>query len=264
MPGDHRRGRGNPAQIARQSLITAKVLEAGSLSIDVLIGELGVSAMTVYRDLADLEGQGVLHRSRGTVTAAATGLFEASARFRMRHNVVEKEKLAAAASALINPGQSVMLDDSSTCVWVAKELNERAPLTIVTNSYSVLREVQGNAGIRLFMAGGEYLAWADACFGQTTVDLVSGIRADIAIMSASAVTDGATFHPDESVVQLKRAMLASSAVRVLCIDHSKFGRRALHAVASCADFDHVFVDAATPPEELSRLADQGCTLHVVE
>jgi DeoR/GlpR family transcriptional regulator of sugar metabolism len=264
MSEDRRRGRGGAAQRSRQSAIAEKVLESGSLSVDVLIAELGVSAMTVYRDLADLETQGVLHRSRGMVTAAANGLFEASARYRMMHNVPQKEKLAAAASALVLPGQSVMLDDSSTCVWVARELAERAPLTIVTNSQAVLGELQGNTGIRLFMTGGEYQPWADACFGQTTVDLISGIRADFAIMSASAVTDGMTFHPDESVVQVKRAMLNSSASKVLCVDHSKFSRRALHAVASCEAFDHIFVDAATEQIDVERLVDLGCTVHVVE
>ena len=108
---------------------------------------------------------------------------------------------------------------------------------MITNYQPVARELEENPGIRLLMTGGEYLAWADALFGPMAVRAIRRMRADAVFMSASAITDGAAYHPTEEAAEVKRAMLASSSLRVLYVDHSKFDRRALHRVAPLTDYD---------------------------
>ena len=108
--------------------------------------------------------------------------------------------------------------------------------------------------------GGDHVPWADAFVGGMALDVLRGMRVDLAIMSVSAVTDGITFYPQQEMVQLKKAMLASASRRILYVDHTKFRRRALHAVAPAEDFDVVIVDSATSASDVEVLRQRGATV----
>lgn len=244
----------------RRRKITELVMAEGTLRIDDLVSTVGASAMTVYRDLADLESQGLVHRTRGNVSAASSLLYEAASEYRLQQNAAEKSEIARAAAELIEPGQAVVLDDSTTGVYLARLLPERAPLTVVTNHRGVFGELAGHQGIHLISIGGDYLPWADAFVGGMALDALRGMRVDLAIMSVSAVTEGICFYPQQEMVQLKKAMLASASRQVLYVDHTKFRRRALHAVAPAEDFDVVIVDSATPRSEIEILRERGANV----
>lgn len=244
----------------RRRKITELVMAEGTLRIDDLITTVDASAMTVYRDLAELESQGLVHRNRGYVSAASSLLYEAASEYRMQQNEDEKAELAAAAVELIEPGQALMLDDSTTGVHLARLLPDRAPLTVITNHRGVFGELAGQQGIHLISVGGDFLPWADAFVGGMALDALRGMRVDLAIMSVSAVTDGVCFYPQQEMVQLKKAMLASASRRVLYVDHTKFNRRALHAVAPAEYYDIVIVDSKTPQSEIDVLRERGATV----
>jgi DeoR/GlpR family transcriptional regulator of sugar metabolism len=253
-----RRGRASAEERSqRLAAIAEYVAETGAQSVEDIATFAGVSPMTAYRDIAELESQGLLRRSRGLVTAAATQLHEASSRYRLRQNTAEKEALARAAAAFIEPGFSVLLDDSTTGLPLAAALGERTPITVVTNYQPVATVVAGLEAVRLILTGGEYQAWADACMGPMAVAAIRSLRADVVVMSTSAVTDAQCFHPDEGFAEVKRAMLASAGFKILTVDHTKFTRTALHRVAPVADYDLVVVDEATPAAEIERLERAG-------
>lgn len=241
----------------RRRKITELVMAEGTLRIDDLVATIGASAMTVYRDLADLESQGLVHRNRGNVSAASSLLYEAASEYRLQQNQSEKEELARAAAELIEPGQALVLDDSTTGVHLARLLPERAPLTVVTNHRGVFDELAAAPGISLICVGGDYLPWADAFVGGMALDSLRNLRVDLAIMSVSAVTDGIGCYPQQEMVQIKKAMLAAAQRTVLYVDHTKFHRRALHAVAPVEDFDIVIVDSKTPESQIEVLRERG-------
>ncbi|MCI2419108.1 DeoR/GlpR family DNA-binding transcription regulator [Saccharopolyspora sp. K220] len=248
----------------RRRKITELVMAEGTLRIDDLVETVGASAMTVYRDLADLESQGLVHRNRGYVSAASSLLYEAASEYRLQQNEVEKEEIARAAAELVEPGQALVLDDSTTGVYLARLLPERAPLTVVTNYRGVFGELAAAPGISLICVGGDYLSWADAFVGGMALDALRNLRVDLAIMSVSAVTDGICCYPQQEMVQIKKAMLASARRRVLYVDHTKFRRRALHVVAAVEDFDVVIVDSQTAQADVEVLRDRGARVEQAE
>jgi len=250
------RGRGSAGALReRRMTIAERVVKNGSASVDELVELTGVSAMTVYRDIEALEEAGVLLRHRGQVTAVATGLNEIAASIRVNQNAELKQQVARVVADRIRPGSSIMVDDSTTALWVLRML-EVVPITVVTNSMLVARELERRSGVRLFVTGGEYQAWAEAMLGQTTTDVIQGIRADYCLISASGISDLQCFHPYEDCVQVKRAMMTSAAESILLLDHTKLNRRALHTFASMTDFAQVIVDSETPDQAIADLRER--------
>lgn len=248
---------GNLSQQERQDLISEEVLSAGTLRIDDLVGRFGVSRMTIHRDLEALEARGLLRRARGTVTAVATSLFEASTEYRTRQNRDEKEAIARLAATLVSPGEAVILDDSTTGLQLARHLAHHQPLTIITNFSRVLRELEGKPGINLLSTGGEYFQLCDAYRGALTLQSLKGLSADTYFMSTPAISDGVCYHPHQDLVLVKQAMFQAARRRVLIVDHTKFQRTALHAMAPIDEFDLVIVDSGISSQDLKSLEKSG-------
>ena len=244
-------------QLVRQRAISEAVMAEGAVRIEDLAERFNISVMTVHRDLDELEARGLLRKTRGQATALSTSLVESSDVYRSNRQVAEKESLAVAALEFIEPGQSIFLDDSTTVLQLAKYLPTRAPLTVITNVLTLMNELTGMRGISLVALGGDYYNWCSAFLGRMTNEAIQKLRADIFIMSTSAITDDVCFHQTLETVDTKRAMFESAATRILLVDHTKFEKRALHALAELTEYDIVIVDAQTAPEHITRMRSKG-------
>jgi DeoR/GlpR family transcriptional regulator of sugar metabolism len=247
----------------RQQRIAEQVLEQGSITVDALVRDLKVSRMTVHRELDELERQGILRKIRGGATAERSRVFESDVQFRLRTALREKQALADYALTLLEPGQVVLLDSSTTVLPMARRLAERAPLTVITHSLAVMRAVSQVEGLRLIAVGGEYLAHYDAFVGLHCERAIGELRADLCVLSPSAVCGGDALHAEPQIVAMHQAALRVSQRRVLLADGSKVGKAALHRVAPLADFDIVAVDDGAPEAAMRELRDTGIELHVV-
>lgn len=246
----------------RRAAILDMVMAAGSIKIEDLPDAFGVSLMTVHRDLDTLATQGMIRKTRGVATAVPSTLSEASTEYRARQNVADKIAVANAALQFVEPGQSVILDDSTTGLHLVNQLADRQPLTVITNFQSVLDQLLNRPGLDVIALGGQYYPWCRAYMGSLTLQALRSIRADIFLMSTSAVTDGICFHQKHDTVLVKRAMFESARTRIAYLDHSKFELRALHALGPLRDFDTVIVDSRTSEEHLRGLRADGVNVVV--
>ncbi|WP_327357916.1 DeoR/GlpR family DNA-binding transcription regulator [Streptomyces sp. NBC_01304] len=241
----------------RRKKIADRVLAEGSVSIDDLVRDLGVSQMTVHRDLDTLEQQGWLRKVRGGATAAPNALYESNTRWRGNEMVEAKEAICAAALSVSEPGQAVIIDDSSTVRPLAQALSSRGAYTVITNSLQVINDLADDSDIRVIGLGGVYHPSFSAFWGTTTADAVRSLRADIAFMSTAAVDAGSCYLQHQENIVVKRAMLDAARFKVLLVDHTKFGRQALYRLAPLTDFDLVVSDAELPAEQQQMLKALG-------
>ena len=248
----------------RRAGILERGVAAGSVKIEDLPDAFGVSLMTVHRDLDTLATQGLIRKTRGVATALPSTLSEASTVYRARQNVADKYAVANAALQMIEPGQSVILDDSTTGLHLVSQLAGRQPLTVITNFQSGLDQLLNQPGLNVIALGGQYYPWCRAYMGSLTLDALRSIRADVFIMSTSAVTDGICFHQHHDTVLVKRAMFESARTRIAYLDHSKFERRALHALGPLSDFDTVIVDSRTSEDHIRSLRLDGVNVVVAQ
>lgn len=249
-------------QFERQRAITEAVMAEGSVRVEQLAERFGISLMTVHRDLDELESRGILRKSRGVATATSTSLVESSDIYRSTQQAAEKEALALAATEFIEPGQAIFLDDSTTVLRIARYLPSKAPLTVITNSVTLLGELRASDGITLLGLGGQYYNWCSAFLGPMTTQAISQLYADILIMSTSAITNDVIYHQFLETVDTKRAMFEAANKRILLADHTKFEHRALHALAPLKDFDAVIVDDKTADADVLRMREKGINVVV--
>ncbi|MER5769503.1 DeoR/GlpR family DNA-binding transcription regulator [Streptomyces sp. NPDC001985] len=241
---------------ARRRRIADHVVEHGTVTGADLAQLTGVSLMTVHRDLDDLERRGVLRRFRGGASALPSTVFESSLDYRLGVNTAEKSAIARTAAALVEPGMSVMLDDSTSVLAMALLLVDKAPLTVVTNARRVVDVFTEREGIRLIALGGEYSRTHDSFLGVPCVEAIEALSVDLVAVSTSALDSRMAYHQEQDVVLVKRAMLKSSAARVMLMDHSKLARTALHRLAPVGEVGHLVVDDGVEPELVGRLREQ--------
>jgi len=246
----------------RQRSIAEYVLREGSVRIEELGAVFEISLMTIHRDLDELESKGLLRKSRGSATAMSSSVVEASNVFRRDQQSNEKDALVRAVLPFITPGAAIFLDDSTTTARLGSLLGALAPLTVMTNYLPLLEELPAMRDITVMGLGGKYFNWSGSYLGSITTAAIRGIAADLLIMSTSAVINDTCFHHAEETVDVKRAMFESSAKRILLIDHTKFERRALHALAQIDEFDHVIVDDRTDAAHIDRLRARGIDVTV--
>ena len=249
----------------RREAVRRRVAELGFARVDQLALECGVSIMTVHRDLDELEARGFLRKVRGGATSAPTRTFHGDLAHRMQAQVREKQLMAEfVVRTEIVPGQVVALDDSTTSLAVARLLPRHAPLTVVTHFLPIIRALAEQAGIELIGLGGRFVPSYDSFLGQATAAAAAELQTDVLIMSTTAVTDGVCYIQSQDTVITRRALVASAARTVALVDHTKFGRRALHRLVDLADLDRVVVDPDTAPAIVRDLRGRSVAVEVAE
>ncbi|MEK8174714.1 DeoR/GlpR family DNA-binding transcription regulator [Streptomyces sp. M19] len=197
------------------------------------------------------------------MSAQPTSVFESEVEYRLNAKVAQKRAIARAAARLVEPGSSLVLDDSTTALQLALLLEPLAPLTVVTNYRRVMDELRDAPDLRLIGLGGEYSRTHDSFNGLFCTETISAMRVDIAFVSTSAMSTTMTFHQEQDIVQVKRAMLASASTRVLLMDSGKLARTALHQLAPLSDYDHLVVDDGVSAETVAELRET-VQVHVAE
>jgi DeoR/GlpR family transcriptional regulator of sugar metabolism len=247
----------------RREQLAEYVLKLGYARIDDLVERFGISRMTVHRHLDSLERQGMLRKLHGAVTVQPSALYESSFRYRATIGQLEKRALARAALEYIEPGQAIMLDDSTTALAVAALLPEVRPLTVITNSVAAIERLSWVDDIELICLGGEFNRTYNSFLGLLCEHTIAELRVNTVFLSASAVHGATAFHQDEQLVRVKRAMMAIARKRVLLVDHNKFGALALHNLSHLSSFDAVLTTDGLAVEHRAALDKTGINLRIV-
>lgn len=248
---------------ARRQAIMKAVQHAGNKAVDEIAAMLGISRMTVHRDLDVLSKKGLVRKERGRAVAGNSLLFESNFQFRLNQNIDTKMKIAEAAARLIVPGKVVIMDDSTTTMNIVNNIVDIPSLTIITNSLSIINSVSDINTIKLIGIGGNFDRNFQAFLGLDCERAIMEHRADIAFLSSSAVTGLTAYHQYEDVIRAKRAMMHSAEKTIFLSDHTKFCRNALTKFSDLDQFDHVFVDKSISETDKAYLIENGVNISLV-
>ena len=240
----------------RQFLIEQHLQKVEFASLEELSERVDVSVSTVRRDLTLLEAKGALRRTHGGARLVAPKSDEFIFTTRDTHQLDEKEVIGQAAATLIQPNQGVIIDSGTTAYHVAKHLGGKAS-HVITNSLPVANHFGSDNSVEVLVTGGVIYPRLGVLVGPLAVESLSGMHADVAIMSAGGITlDGIT-NSHALLIDIQQAMLKSAQRIIFCLDHTKFNRRSVSPLCGLDEIDTIVTDAQAPAELVAELKKTG-------
>lgn len=249
----------------RQSLLDILRRQPG-LRVPELALALNVSEGTVRNDLNALEQQGTLMRVHGGAVLNQQDQFQNNS-FMRRYQQHAAAKLAIAreAAVLVNDGDSILMDASSTAYYFAKALSDRRRLRVITNGFEVARELAQNSTNTVILIGGVVNNESSSVTGLLSEHIIEELKIQKTFLSCSgfSLERGMTeVHLAEA--QLKRKVIESSQQLFALVDSSKFGKEDLTSFARTAKINCLFTDNRLSAEWTERLRQADIEFTICE
>lgn len=230
----------------RHQAILELVQRSESVRVTDLAEQLQVSESTIRTDLETLDEQGYLVRVRGGAIAKAIDSDNGAAPFlfqRAFKNASEKQAIARWAAGMVEDGDVIMLDASSTVLHIAPFLRDRRNLTVLTNGITVAQALAKEASNTVIILGGILRPNGNALTGEISKQLLQDYHVNTAFVSCSGFTvDQGFFETSLPEAQMKALMLQAAQRCVALLDSSKIGNMGLTAFSSLANVDYFVTD----------------------
>jgi DeoR family fructose operon transcriptional repressor len=249
----------------RQSLLDILRKQPG-LRVPELAMVMDVSEGTVRNDLNALELKGLLTRVHGGAVLNQQDQFQNHS-FIRRHQQNSAAKLAIArkAAALVNDGDSILLDASSTVYYFAQALSERQRLRVMTNGFEVARELAQNSTNTVILIGGVVNNESSSVTGLLSEHIIEELHIQKAFLSCSGFSlERGMTEVLLAEAQLKRKVIESSQELFALVDSSKFGMEDLTSFARPEKITRMFTDQYLSPDWLGRLRQAGVEFVICE
>lgn len=260
--------------IERQQRIINEININGRVIVSELVTLCQVSQETIRRDLSQLEKRGLLQRSHGgavLIKKQSTGSAgnnriakENELSFRQRINEHSDEKMIIAKRALdfISPGDCILLDSSTTCWYLARQLPD-IELTVLTNSLRIVQTLAARGSIRTICLGGEYSDRDEDFHGVVAEQPLREFQINKIFFSCSSLgNDGYLREGNENNAHLKQQMLLAAERKHLLMDGSKFLRPSFARICHYRDVDFLITDQLKDKELEQELAWNGVNVIV--
>ncbi len=243
--------------LQRQQEILAMAQRQGAVRVAQLAELFNVTEETIRRDLTMLENAGRLTRSHGGAVLAQAERHEVPHHQRETLYRTEKIQIARMAVKQVVEGDTLLLDASSTALFLAQVL-PNWPLTVLTNSLLVIQTLARHSQIKLVSLGGTFIPVSMSFLGPTAQRTLEEYHVNKLFFSCRGLDAmrGMT-DPSEGSAQLKQHMLTSADERILLMDHSKVGVRALAVIAGLDRITQLITDEPIEGALLDQLSERS-------
>ncbi len=244
----------------RQTSIVELLRQHRTMRIPELAEVLGVSVITLRRDLTELESRSLIRKIYGGASyidipqSARTHPPFAS---RIARNHALKERIGMTAASLIHPGDSVILDIGTTCLEVARFLKRSRNITVLTNNVAILNELV-DADLEVYSLGGRLRGSELSLTGLQAFSALRDFHTTRAFIGVGGISlDGGLTSYNRDSADLTSAIISRADHVCLVADSSKCGKTALCAVGSLDRVDTVITDSGMPEEYAAAFAEHG-------
>lgn len=250
-------------QEARLSSVLTLLQQSGAVSVEELSNQLAVSLVTVRRDLRILEERGLLRRHYGGAESLQRLFYEPfrddlTFQAQVGSFQEEKRRIAAAATALIQPGETIALTPGTTTTEVVRGLPLNYNLTVVTNTVNVAMELSKRKDLNVFVTGGHLRGDWFSLVGRTATRSLGNVVIGTLFIGANGIDArwGPTcLDPDEA--ELNGTMVSHARRRVAVVDHSKFKVMARWRICHARDLNLIITDTGATNEMIAPFEKLG-------
>jgi len=244
--------------IERKVKLLSIVNEKGSMLVKEAALMFNVTEETIRRDLKDLENQGLVLRTHGGAVSADDAKSEFPLEIRQGINISGKNAIGRAAATLVKDGDTIMLDASTSSLFLAKNIKERKSLTVITNAEKIILELSSCDEITLISTGGILRRKSMSYVGKYAENLLKNYQADKVFFSCKGFSpDRGLMDSNEQESQIKRTMINRSQQVIFLCDKTKFHRIGCETVATIDYIHMIITDEAMPVSWINVLKTKG-------
>jgi DeoR family transcriptional regulator of aga operon len=251
---------------ARWNSLLELLTDSGRVSVEEAAERLDVSQATIRRDFDQLAQQQMITRTRGGAVANGVS-YDLPLRYKTAKHSAEKQRIGAAAAALVSPGMVVGLNGGTTTTEVARALAVRpelagnvddAHLTVVTNALNIANELLVRSRMKIVVTGGVVRPQSFELVGPLGGGILREVTLDIALLGADAldVHLGAAAH-NEGEAAMNAQMVARARRVVIIVDSSKLGQHAFARICPIERINTLVTDAGAAPEQVAAFEAVG-------
>ena len=253
----------SPSTALRRQRIIDDLHEHDEVSVVGLSRQLGVSDVTIRKDLQQLEDQGYLTRVRGGAVFSGRGQLELRFAARQQLCLEEKRRIALRAVEYVRPGSTIFLDGSSTVFQMTRLLHDMHGLTVVTNGLYAALELSFAVDVTTIVVGGILRKQSSSLVDLLTPEMLRRLHVDAAFLSCRGLTvEHGMMESDLREAQIKRSMGQAAEQVIALVDHSKAGEKFLASSLLLEEVDHLISDSELPGEVNAAIAKAGVALEL--
>ena len=243
----------------RRHRIVQLLREHGKVTVEALAARFATSAVTIRTDLAALEAGGALERTHGGALLRQDDDDQPINVKRTLHHA-EKVRIAKAAAALIQDGETVILDSGTTTAEIAKQIRklEVQSINVITNALNIASLLADVPAVRLIMPGGILRPESNSLSGHMAEAALANLQADRLFLGADGLDpDRGVMTPHLPEAQLNAKMIAISRQVIVVADSSKLMRRNISLIARVEQLHMLITDTGANPEVVAELRRRG-------
>ena len=246
----------------RQLTLLESIVVAGRIAVAELAGIAHVSTVTIRKDLDDLEARGLIRRERGVAMLVSPD----DPAGRLAYHYAEKARIAAAAAATVNDGETVMIEAGSCCALLAEQISiQRTGITIVTNSAFIAQRLGAHPMVSTVLLGGEQQHDSRVLVGPMVELCARQFIVDRLFIGTDGFTPSLGFTARDYMRATAVRALASRAERVVVLTESeKLGGHGPVPLLGVDDVAALWTDSAAPDAQVDALTGAGVEVVTVD
>ncbi len=244
----------------RRRKILDLVAEAGRVTVTEIVRRFGVSAVTARTDLDALSATGSVVRSHGGALCPQEPTKDYPVSFKATLHQTEKSRIGRAAAKLVNPNETIILDNGTTTLEIARHLKtmKLQGLTVITNALNIATELADSPGMMLIMVGGLMRQISSSFVGPQAEAMLAELHADRLFLAVDGfnLEIGAS-TPDILEAHLNEAMMDAAKETTIVADFSKLGRRSVSRIGSIERVHRLITDSHASAPFLDAVREKG-------
>lgn len=247
--------------IERRNAILAKLSAEGKVIVSDLSIEFDVTEETIRRDLEKLDNEGLAKKTYGGAVVVNNLNTDLPFNVRKRTNVELKQKIAEKIADMIHDGDYIMLDASSTAIFVTKCITDRKNITLITNSVEIMLELADKSDWNILSTGGALKKGALSLIGTSAERMIKGFHVDLAVCSCKGIDMGmGVTDSNEKDSVIKQAIFSAADHKVLAVDSTKFDKISFVHVCDLSEVDTVVTDVQPSDRWVEHMKEKNVQL----
>ncbi len=243
--------------VERRDEIIQILYDQGKVRVDDLSKRFNVTSVTIRNDLDFLENKGILHRTHGGALMRKNVYEDHTLEEKKKIRSAEKQRIGKRAVELINDGDSILLDSGTTTLEIARQMQEKQNLTVMTNAIPIAVELKNKENINVMLTGGALRSESFSLVGPDAEAIIRNYYFDKLFLGVDGIDiELGLTTPNPMEAQLNRLMVERAREVIAVADSSKFGRQSFSFICEMDVISTIITDSKLNEEFEKKLISQ--------